>query len=145
VADFTIVDQDEIVWMTTFGTCVTASPPRGSVVASAKKAEVIGRPPALVGDEARWESAPVAYIDGDFVTPGAGVARVTRLADDQKTTVVECEGRAVVIRGTLFEAEFHVTSPATKPTPGGPVPDPVAVKTNGQGRLVNRNKTVKMI
>jgi len=75
-------------------------------------------PPAL--------RAPLPYTAPPFVTPGMGTVSVTLTPANK--TLKSRNGQAILIKGTPFPAEFRVTAPAMQPTPGGPVPDPVAVK-----------------
>ncbi|MFQ5381171.1 MAG: hypothetical protein ACE5EF_06070 [Dehalococcoidia bacterium] len=89
-------------------------------------------PPAL--------RVPLPYTAPPFVTPGMGTVAVT-LTPMNKTAQTQ-NGKAVLIKGTPFMAEFRVTVPAMQPTPGGPVPDPVAVKP-GTAEFVTTTANVK--
>ena len=90
-------------------------------------------PPAL--------KAPMPYTAPPFVTPGTGTVSVT-LTPMNKTLVTKEGGKAILIKGTPFVAEFTVMAPAMQPTPAGPVPDPVAKKP-GMAEFITTNVLVK--
>jgi hypothetical protein len=45
------------------------------------------------------------------------------------SSLTKATGKPALLKGSTFQAMFSVSSPAMQPTPAGPVPDPVAVKT----------------
>ena len=69
---------------------------------------------------------PLPYTAPPFVTPGMGMLKVT--ITPMNKTAMSKNGKAILIKGTPFTAEFNVIAPAMQPTPAGPVPDPVAKK-----------------
>ena len=84
--------------------------------------------------------SPQPYTAPPFVTPGTGLVSV-RITPTNKTLQTK-NGKAILIKGTPFTAEFQVVVPAMQPTPGGPVPDPVAKKP-GIAEFITTNVTVK--
>jgi hypothetical protein len=80
------------------------------------------------------------YTSPPFVTPGVGMVSVTLLPLNK--TMLTKNGKAILIKGTPFPAEFTVSAPAMQPTPVGPVPDPVAKKP-GIAEFITTNLTVK--
>ncbi len=102
---------------------------------------VMGMPVCLEGDELPpMLRAPMPYTSPPFVTPGVGTVSVTLLPLNK--TMTTKNGKALLIKGTPFPAEFNVTTPAMQPTPGGPVPDPV-MKKPGLAEFITTNVTVK--
>jgi len=98
-------------------------------------------PVCLEGDELPpMLMAPLPYTAPPFVTPGTGTVSVT-LTPMNKTLLTD-NGKAILIKGTPFMAEFQVMAPAMQPTPVGPIPDPVAKKP-GMAEFVTTNATVK--
>jgi Contractile injection system spike tip protein len=79
------------------------------------------------------------YTAPPFVTPGMGTLTVTLLPTNK--TIQTVNGRAILIKGATFPAQFQVTVPAMQPTPVGPVPDPLLVKP-GTAQFVTTNVTV---
>jgi uncharacterized Zn-binding protein involved in type VI secretion len=143
LGDFVVVDQDQIMWMPSFGPAVTLGPAMGMVMAGSTKVKVTGKKVALVGDETKWKSMPVMYTSGSFVTPGVAMAKVMMLGPDQKTLKTKVEGKPAVIKGSVFQAILMVMSPAMMPTPAGPVPDPVPMYPGGMGKFITTNTKVK--
>jgi len=102
---------------------------------------VMKMPVCLEGDELPpMLKAPMPYTSPPFVTPGVGTVSVTLLPLNK--TMTTKNGKAILIKGTPFPAEFSVSAPAMQPTPVGPVPDPVAKKP-GMAEFITTNATVK--
>src|SRR6266540_5357156 len=88
---------------------------------------ISGAPACLEGDELPPPlRAPQPYTAPPFVTPGMGILSLT-LTPANKTLQTK-NGRAILIKGTPFLAEFQVVAPAMQPTPAGPIPDPLLKK-----------------
>ncbi len=99
-------------------------------------------PVCLEGDELPPPLlVPLPYTSPPFVTPGTGTLKVT-INPTNKTATTKNDNKAILIKGTPFMAEFTVMAPAMQPTPGGPVPDPVAKKP-GTAQFITTNATVK--
>jgi hypothetical protein len=69
--------------------------------------------------------SPLVYTAPPFVIPGTGTVKVT-LNDDNKTSVAKDKDKKMLLKGSTFQAEFDVQSPAKMPTPAGPQPDPMS-------------------
>jgi len=103
---------------------------------------VNNQPVCLEGDELPPAlRVPQPYTAPPFVTPGMGLVSVT-LTPMNKTLQTK-NGKAILIKGTPFMAEFQVMAPAMQPTPAGPVPDPV-LKKPGMAEFIATNVTVKV-
>lgn len=93
----------------------------------------------LQGDELPMSlRGPLPYTAPPFVTPGTGTLKLTLLPAN--TTLQSSNGKKILIKGQTFTATFTVQAPAMQPTPGGPVPDPVAVKP-GTAQFITTNAT----
>jgi len=100
-----------------------------------------GMPVCLQGDELPMELRdPLPYTAPPFITPGTGTLTLTLLSDNL-TSQTTNGGKPLLIRGATFIATFTVESPATQPTPTGPVPDPEAEKP-GTARFITTNESV---
>ncbi|WP_083754018.1 hypothetical protein [Actinosynnema sp. ALI-1.44] len=94
----------------------------------------------LQGDELpQVLRGPLPYTAPPFVTPGTGTLTLTLAPSN--LTIQSQNGPKVLIKGMTFTATFTVQAPAMQPTPGGPVPDPVAVKP-GTAQFITTNTTV---
>ena len=102
---------------------------------------VMGTFACLEGDELPPPlKAPMPYTSPPFVTPGMGTVSVT-LTPMNKTMLTK-NGKAILIKGTPFPAEFTVTVPAMQPSVPSPIPDPVAKKP-GLAQFITTNAQVK--
>jgi hypothetical protein len=111
------------------------------LVGSSSDVSVMSMPVCLEGDELPpMLRAPMPYVSPPFVTPGVGTVSVTLLPVNK--TMTTKNGKAILIKGTPFPAEFTVFVPAMQPTPTGPVPDPVAKKP-GLAEFITTNATMK--
>ncbi len=140
-ADF-IIKTGDMIRITIFPPAVV--PPLMSpipLIGTSTNMTVNNMPVCLEGDEIPpMLMAPLPYTSPPFVTPGTGTVSVT-LTPMNKTLLTD-NGKAILIKGTPFTAEFQVMAPAMQPTPAGPIPDPVAKKP-GMAEFVTTNVTVK--
>lgn len=136
-----IVMGDQVIFLPNFGQAIVTPIP-GVMTSSATKTMVTKKPVCLEGDEKNVVVPGVAYISGNFVTPGVGTLTIQQLGGDQKSMKTKIEGKAPILKGTMFTAKFQVTAPAMQPNPPAPpVPDPVPTYT-GQGMFVPTDMTV---
>jgi hypothetical protein len=111
------------------------------LIGTSANVKAIMMPICLEGDELPpMLKSPQPYTAPPYVTPGMGTVSLT-LTPMNKTLLTK-NGRAILIKGTPFTANFQVMAPAMMPTPAGPVPDPVAVKP-GIAEFIITNLTVK--
>ncbi len=86
------------------------------------------QPVCLQGDELPGPlRSPLDYTAPPFVTPGKGTLTLILLPSNL-TLRTSVTGKPALVKGAIFQAIFTVTVPATQPTPGGPVPDPLVVR-----------------
>ena len=108
---------------------------------SSTNVTVAGVPVCLLGDELPMElRVPLAYTAPPFTIPGMGTLMLMLMPDNltRKTTN---GGKPLLVKGGSFTAMFTVETPATQPTPTGPIPDP-EVEKPGTARFVTTNVTV---
>ena len=102
---------------------------------------ILKMPACLEGDELPPPlKIPLPYTSPPFVTPGMGTISVT-LTPTNKTMLTKA-GKAILIKGTPFPAEFNVTAPAMQPSIPSPIPDPVPKKM-GTAQFITTNALVK--
>lgn len=113
----------------------------GPLRGSSTNTKVMGQYVCLLGDEIpmAWRS-PMPYTSPPFVTPGTGTLQIILLPTNQ--TAQTMNGSPMLLKGSTFQALFQVEAPAMQPTPAGPVPDPVLVKS-GTAQFLTTNLTVK--
>jgi hypothetical protein len=102
---------------------------------------VVGLPVCLQGDELPMAlRAPLAYTAPPFSEPGTGTLRLV-LTPENLTRKTTNGGKPILIAGGTFSAVFTVETPATQPTPAGPVPDPLLEKP-ATARFITTNTSV---
>ena len=84
--------------------------------------------------------SPLVYMSGGYTIPGTGTVKVT-LNDDNKTSVAKDKDKKMLLKGSTFQAEFDVQSPAQMPTPAGPQPDPMS-KYTGTAKFITTDTVV---
>lgn len=145
MGDYVILHGDTIMWMPTFGKCITTGPPTGMTKGSSAKTKATGKKIALEGDEAQWKSMPIGYMSPPYVMPGMGFAKIMKLGPDQSTMKTKVEGKKAILKGSMFTALFMVMVPAMMPAPpSAPVPDPMPMYPGGMGKFITTNTKVKM-
>lgn len=135
-----IVNNDMVTFLPSF-TPATIVPVPGKITASAAKTNATKKAICLEGDESSVTVSGVAYIGAAFPVPGVGQLTITKLNADQTSKKTKIEGKAPIVKGTMFTAKFTVQTPASLITPGGKQDDPVPTYT-GQGQFVPSNMTV---
>ena len=111
------------------------------LIGSSTNVTAVGPLICLFGDELpKVIAGPLPYTAPPFVTPGVG--KLTLTLTPTNFTALTVNGKPILIKGTPFVAVFNVTAPAIKPTPDGPVPDPLVVKT-GTAQFITTNATVR--
>jgi len=101
---------------------------------------IAGSAACLQGDELPQSiQSPLMYTSPPYVTPGTGTIKII-LAPNNLTQTTP-NGKPMLLKGGTFQAIFNVQSPAMMPTPAGPQPDPVMVKT-GTAQFITTNTNV---
>ncbi|MEM1255793.1 MAG: hypothetical protein AAGI69_25420 [Cyanobacteria bacterium P01_H01_bin.21] len=136
MTDFILIDGDQVVFLPVFGIATVVVQP-GTLAGSAK-GTVGGKPVCVDGDEKDVVVSGCSYIAGPYSIPGTGTLKIEALAGDQKATKTNCEGKPVLLKGSLFTAKFEVQSPAQQPPPGVPSSDGTPFYS-GQGMFQTKN------
>lgn len=122
--DFIVIDGDTVEFESSFGdaSVVVQS---GTMIGSGH-GSVDGYPMCIDGDEGKMVPVgPVAYTTKTHTIPGQGLLSIDSLASDQLATQTSCDGTAVILVGSKFNAKFTVVVPAMQPQspPATPTPD----------------------
>lgn len=135
MSDFILIDGDRINFIPTFGMAIVMVQP--GILTGTGKGTVVGKPVCIEGDEKNVSIAGCSYIAGPYSIPGIGTLKIDALAGDQKALKTNCNGKAVLLKGTMFTAKFEVQSPAQQPS-SPPVPD-ATPSYSGQGMFQTTN------
>ena len=138
MSDLIIVNGDSVTFLPSVGGA-TVTPSPTTISSSAATTKVSGKAPCLEGDERNVQSPGCPYVTTTHTIPGTGTLKIDRLGGDQFTQSTTAEGKKVILKGTIFDSVFEVSSPAQQPTNAGPVPDPVARYSGGKGSFVPSN------
>ena len=141
MSDLIIVDGDTVNFLPTYGAAVVVPIPT-TIMGTASKTKVTGKPACLEGDEKNVQSPGCMYVAGGYVIPGTGTLKIDKLNGDQLTTRTVIESKKAILHGSMFDAVFEVQSPAQMPTSGGPVPDSTPKYSGGKGMFVPSNTKV---
>jgi len=102
------------------------------------------QPVCVEGDEyppAIANNTPVPYMSPPYVVPGTGTVKIT-LAGGNKTSIAKDKDKKMLLKGTTFQVELDVQSPAMMPTPAGPQPDPMP-KHTGTAMFITTNAIIE--
>ena len=140
MSDLILIDGDEVVFDQMFGVAyVTVKP---GEIKGTGKTSLNSKVVCVEGDEATVEVPGCDYIAPPYVNPkGKGTLRIASLGGDQKAQQMKSGGKAVLLKGGKFNAEFTVQIPAHQPGVP-PVPDPIK-KYIGTGEFKTSNNKYK--
>ena len=136
--DFILIEGDKANFMPNFGAAVVAVQP-GDLKGSGP-ATLTGKKLCVDGDEKKVSVPGCAYMTPQYSIPGTGTLKIASLAADQKAKKTNTGGKAILLKGSTFTAEFEVQSPAKQPPPGpgSPIPD-ATPKYTGTGTFITTN------
>jgi hypothetical protein len=136
--DFILIEGDKANFMPNFGAAIVAVQP-GDLKGSGP-ATLTGKKLCVDGDEKKVSVPGCTYFTPQYSIPGVGTLKIAALAADQKAKKTQTGGKPVLLKGSMFTAEFQVQSPAQQPPPGpgSPIPDSTP-KYTGQGMFMTTN------
>src|SRR5450432_620924 len=142
MADFILMDDDIVNFLPAFGAATVIVVP-GNIKGSGP-ATLNGQKLCVDGDEKQVQVPGCAYISPPHVIPGIGTLKIEALAPDQMATKTNTGNKAVLLKGSQFDAKFEVQSPAQQPPPGPgpPIPDSMT-QYMGKGMFVTNNRKLQ--
>lgn len=136
--DYILLDGDLVNFNPTFGAATVVVQP--GTLSGSGSGTVKGKAMCVEGDEANVSVPGCAYTAGAFSTPGTGTLKIDSLGSDQIAQQTQIGGKAVLLKGSVFNAKFEVQSPAQQPS-SPPVPDPTPQYAGGTGSFTTLNQT----
>lgn len=139
MADFILIEGDKVSFMPNFGAAVVVVRP-GNLKGSGS-ATLNGKKLCIAGDEKQMSVPGCSYVTPQYSIPGVGMLKISSLGADQKAKKTKSGGKVVLLKGSLFTAEFQVQNPAQQPPPSGagsPIPD-ATPKYTGMGSFITSN------
>ena len=141
MSDFILMTGDMVIFNPTFGAATVVPVP--GTLSGTGRSNVSKKPVCVDGDEKNVLVPGVTYMAPPHVIPGVGILSIDSLGGDQKATKTKSGGKAVLLKGSTFNAKFQVSVPAQQPQPSGPpVPD-TTPSYSGTGQFVTMNLQVK--
>ncbi|MEH2372458.1 hypothetical protein [Nostoc sp.] len=137
--DFILITGDQAIFIPTFGKAIVVVRP--GILTGTGRATVNKKTICIDGDEKKVIVPGCPYTSPPFVTPGVGILSIQSLAINQKARRVKSRGKAVLLKGSMFNAKFQVMVPAIEPSIP-PIPDPVPLYT-GTGTFMTTNFRAK--
>ncbi|WP_437664822.1 hypothetical protein [Sorangium sp. So ce1182] len=137
-----LVDGDKAIFEFTFGAALVF--PRRGTLEGSGPGTLNGKKLCVEGDEGKVSVANCSYVIPGYSIPGKGTLKISALGSDQKAKKTKTGDKAVLLKGTKFDATFEVQNPAKQPPkgPGPPIPD-ATLKYQGKGMFTTTNKIFK--
>lgn len=140
MSDLAIIDGDQTIFQPSFGPAIVIPLP-GRILGSGPPT-LSGRRLCVAGDEASVQVLGCAYVTPVYSIPGVGTLRIEALAGDQQARKAKSAGKALILKGSSFQARFEIQTPAQMPPP---VSTPDATPTySGSGRFVTTNTRLRV-
>lgn len=138
MTDYILVDGDKANFLPNFGAAIVIVQP-GTLQATGSATRG-GKKLCIDGDEYSVAVAGCTYMTPQYSIPGTGTLKVASLASDQKAQKTNNSGKAVILKGSQFNAKLEIQSPAQQPppSPGVPISD-VTPHYTGIGMFVTTN------
>ncbi len=140
MTDFVLITGDTVMFNPTFGQAIVVVQP-GTLNGTGKN-NVDGKPVCIEGDEATVKVPGCAYQTPQCSIPGVGMLSIASLGADQTAKRTKSGGKAVLLKGSVFNAKFEVMVPAQQPQSPSPTPDSTP-QYSGTGSFVTTNVRVK--
>jgi len=137
--DYVILSNDQVIFDPGFTPAIVV--PQPGVITGTAQDKSGGLTACAAGDEASVVVPGVAYTSGAFATPGVGTLTILALGPDQQARQATSGGRALILKGSQFRAQFQVIAPAVNPNSG--VPDAVPIYF-GTGSFMTTNTVWKV-
>ena len=140
--DFLIMQGDQAIFIPTFGAAVVVVRP--GIMQATGQTTHNGKKICVEGDESKVMVPGCMYMTPQYSIPGVGPLKIESLAGDQLTKKTKSGDKAVIIKGSMFNAKFEVSAPAQQPAPPGPpIPDS-SPQYSGKGQFVTTNVKFKV-
>lgn len=121
MTDYLIMEGDMAVFLPAFGAALVVVRP--GTMSGTGRSTASGKKICVEGDEKQLMVAGCSYTSGPYSVPGVGTLKIDSLGFDQTSQKTKSGNKAIIIKGSTFNAKFEVQAPAQQPTAAGPVPD----------------------
>ena len=146
MSDFIIIDGDKVVFDPMFDKAIVIVLQPYVTIEGTGKTSLNSKAVCVEGDEAKVK-IPICFYITPSIAPsygGIGTLTISSLGGDQKAQKTRSRGKAVLLKGSKFKAEFTVKSAAPLPgAPPGPPHVPNITKYTGKGAFETNNDKYK--
>lgn len=138
MSDTILIDGDLADFLPLVG--VTVVIPQPGKLTATGKATINGKQICVDGDEASVKVENCVYFTPIYSIPGKGTLKIKALAGDQLAQKTHSGGKAMLLKGSLFDSVFEVATPAKQPPPGPGAPQPDQTPSySGKGSFTPAN------
>lgn len=141
MSDSVLIDNDTVIFLPAFG--VASVVVRNGVLKGSGKMLVSGSKICLEGDESQVVVDGCMYTTPIYTVPGTGMIKIKSLADNHKSKNVFITGKAALLKGGQFTAEFSVKAPAQTPPSPSVVSDATSVYA-GNGQFLTKSTKMQI-
>lgn len=142
--DTIIIDGDQVIFEPKMGLATVMVKP-GTMKASGKTT-LNNTAVCVAGDEKEVQVPGCNYMTSIHTKPGSGTLKIKALASDQLASKSYSGNKAIILKGSKFDAVFEVQVPAEDIKPvasgGAPIPDTTKMYA-GKGELIPSNSKIK--
>ncbi|MCP4667851.1 MAG: hypothetical protein GY849_15990 [Deltaproteobacteria bacterium] len=135
--DLILITGDQAVFDPQFGSATVTVMP--GILQGTGRSSLMGKMVCVNGDEQLVAVPGCSYVQGSFVG-GTGTLRIQALGPDQRAFKTYSGKKPVLLKGSVFQALFMVSSPAIESASGTPDPN---TQYPGTGRFVTTNAKFK--
>ena len=140
--DFILLDGDKAVFVPAFGVAMVVV--KDGVLAGQGGATLAGTKVCIDGDEMQLKVEGCDYaVPAMGLVDGKGTLKILALGPDQRASKTHSNHKPVLLKGSVFQAQFSVTKPAQTP-PGviPPLADAIPLHV-GTGSFKTENRKFK--
>jgi hypothetical protein len=137
MSKYVLIDGDQAHFIPSFGVAMVAVRP-GRLTASGPTT-LHSSKLCVTGDEQTVLVPGCMYTTPLYPIPGVGTLQIKELKDDQIARKTSSGGKAVLLVGKTFDAEFVVQTPAMKPKPPAPPDTDSEAQYDGTGMFITTN------
>ena len=137
MSKYVLINGDQAHFIPSFGIAMVAVRP-GTLTASGPTT-LHSSKLCVTGDEKTVLVPGCMYTTPSYPIPGVGTLQIKKLKDKQIARKTASGGKAVLLVGETFEAEFVVQSPAMKPRPPASPEEDSEKQYDGTGMFITTN------
>lgn len=142
--DTVIINGDYAIFDTVIAGGIVTGPIMPGRIKGTGQTTVKKKKVCVKGDERSVVVMNCPYIAGSYSIPGMGTFTIKKLSPNQVSKKTKLAKKGILLKGSIFQAEFTVNTPAQQPNPPAPnLLDQVGKKYMGSGKFQSFNTSYK--